>query len=162
MKIDWSHPDDVTQEDLHRYRAAAEQAWGDDTRHPNYVGHPNPSFGQCYVTSRWLTTKLGGHVATKDHHYVWMSPDKTHVIDLTGDQFGAIPPEDPRWEGLKLDDEDEGWHHTEDQKTYRPGPIIYKPATHPLYAGSRVKTFKTENPRVKLFRERADAALENL
>jgi hypothetical protein len=155
------HPDSITQDDLHRYRTAAEQAWGDDTRHENYIGHPDPSAGQCYVTSRWLTTHIGGHVAVKSGHYVWMSPDKSHVIDLTGDQF-SIPPEDPRWEGLKLDAEDEGWHHTPDQKVYRPGPILYKRADHPLYRGSRVKTFATENKRVKLFRERADAALENL
>lgn len=156
---DWS-PDDITQDDLHRYRTAAEQAWGDDTRHENYVGAPQPSAGQCYVTSRWLQAKLGGHIGVKDGHYFWVSPDKQYVVDLTGDQF-AYKPADLRWHGLKLDDEDTGWVPTEDQKAHRPGPIMYKRADHPLYKGFRVKTFKTENPRAKLFRERADHALHS-
>jgi hypothetical protein len=158
--MDWS-PEDITQDDLHRYRQAAEAAWGDDTRHPNYAGHPQPSAGQCYVTSRWLTTKLGGHVGVKSGHYFWVSPDKTHVIDLTGDQF-AYPPNDLRFLGLKLDEEDPGWIPTEDQKQWRPGPVLYKRADHPLFKGFRVKSFKTENPRVKEFARRANEAYEQL
>jgi hypothetical protein len=88
--MDWN-PESLTQEKLNTYRAAAEQAWGDDTRHERYIGHPQPSAGQCYVTSRWLTTKLGGSVGSKDGHYVWVSPDKQYVVDLTGDQFAYEP-----------------------------------------------------------------------
>jgi hypothetical protein len=153
--------DSPTQEDLHRYREAAESAWGDDTRHPNYVGHPQPSAGQCYVTSRWLTTHLGGHVGLKKGHYFWVSPDKTHAVDLTGDQF-AYEPEDAAKTGMKLDSEDEGWYPTEDQQRWRPGPVLYKRTDHPLFKGFRIKSFKTEAPRVRKFIDRADSALENL
>lgn len=150
-------PHSLTQEDLHRYRSAAETAWGDDTRHENFIGHPHPSAGQCYVTSRWLTTKLGGSVGTKDGHYFWVSPDRKYIVDLTGDQF-TYEPADPRLEGIRLDGEDEGHVIPEDHKTYRPGPVLYKQASHPLYKGFRVKEFKSENPRVKLFNKRADEA----
>lgn len=153
-------PNSITQQQLHHYRNAAETAWGDDTRHPDYAGHPQQSAGQCYVTSRWLATKLGGHVAVKGGHYVWLSPDKQYVVDLAGDQF-AYPPEDVSRRGLRLDGEDDGWQPTEDHQKWRPGPILYKRADHPLYKGLRVKTPKTENPRVKLFIERANAALDS-
>jgi hypothetical protein len=158
---EWRHPDDLTQDDLLRYRAAAEAAWGDDTRHESKIGHPNPAAGQCYVTSRWLTTHLGGHVGVDKGHYVWISPDKSHAVDLTGDQF-SYPPESLDGIGLKLDAEDEGWYPTPEQKTWRPGPIIYKRKNHPYFDRFRVKTFKTEAPRVQRFIEKADAALENL
>lgn len=98
-------------------------------------------------------------MGVKDGHYFWVSPDKTHVIDLTGDQF-AYPPEDASRMGLKLDEDDEGWTPTEDQLKWRPGPVLFKRADHPAYKGFRVKDFKTENPRVKRFAERANAALE--
>lgn len=152
-------PDSISQEKLNEYRRAAEAAWGDDTRHESHIGHPQPSAGQCYVTSRWLTSKLGGQVGSKDGHYFWVSPDKSHVIDLTGDQF-AYAPNDPRVEGLQLDGEDEPWEFQPDQLTYRPGPVMFKRADHPLYKGMRVKSFKSESPRVKLFADRANAALE--
>jgi hypothetical protein len=169
---EWTHPDDVTQEDLHRFRAAAESAWGDDTRHKNFAGHANPAAGQCYVTSKWLTTHLGGHVGLKAGHYFWVSPDRSHVIDLTGDQF-SNPPEDPRLTGIKLDSEDEGWYPTEEQLKWRPGPIMYKRANHPLFDGFKIKADKqrpqdrrdwedveySTNERVKLFSDRANAAL---
>jgi hypothetical protein len=153
-------PSSITQDQLHGLRDAAEQAWGDDTRHPDYAGHPQPSAGQCYVTSRWLTGKLGGTVGVKSGHYFWVSPDKKYVIDLTGDQF-AYSPSDLKYNGIKLDaDDEEGWEPTEDQKKHRPGPILFKKSDHPLYKGYRVKSFKTENPRVKLFRQRADEAYD--
>jgi hypothetical protein len=153
-------PHHITQEELHRYREAAEAAWADDTRHENFLGNPQPSAGQCYVTSRWLQSILGGHVAVKAGHYFWVSPDKKYIVDLTGDQF-AYKPADLRWHGLKLDEEDTGWVPSEDQTTYRPGPIMYKAADHPLYKGFRIKTFKTESPRVKVFAERANHALHS-
>jgi tRNA nucleotidyltransferase (CCA-adding enzyme) len=152
-------PESISQEQLHEYRRAAEAAWGDDTRHESYVGHPQPSAGQCYVTSRWLTTKLGGHVGSKAGHYVWLSPDRSHVIDLTGDQF-AYGPADLRFNGIKLDEEDEPWEFDAEQQRHRPGPVMFKRADHPLYKGVRVKDFKTESPRVQAFADRADAALE--
>lgn len=152
-------PNDITQDDLHKLRSAAEGAWADDTRHPSFVGHPHPSAGQCYVTSRWMTTKLGGHVGVKSGHYFWVSPDKRYIVDLTGDQF-TYPPADPRLEGIRLDEEDTGHVISDDHKTYRPGPVLYNRADHPLYKGFRVKEFKTETPRVKLFNQRADAAYE--
>jgi hypothetical protein len=152
-------PHSISQDDLHRYREAAEQAWSDETRHPNMQGHPEKSAGQCYVTSRWLTQHLGGTVGLKQGHYFWVSPDRKYVIDLTGDQF-HYSPEDLRYRGIRLDDEDPGWEPTPEQASWRPGPIMYKSATHPLFKGFRVKEFKTEAPRVKLFAQRANAALE--
>jgi tRNA nucleotidyltransferase (CCA-adding enzyme) len=155
--MDWN-PDSISQEKLHEYRRAAEAAWGDDTRHESYLGHPQPSVGQCYVTSRWLTTRLGGYVGSKDGHYFWVSPDRSHVVDLTGDQF-AYKPADLRFNGVQLDEEDEPWEYHPEQNVHRPGPAMFKRADHPLYKGFRVEEFKTEIPRVKIFRERADAAL---
>lgn len=156
---EWS-PHDLDQDELHRLRAAAEQAWGDDTRHPDYEGHPQPSAGQCYITSRWLKGRLGGHVGSKNGHYFWVSPTKSHVLDLTGDQFSSAPA-DLRWHGVKLDENDEGWLPTEEQHNWQPGPIVYASADHPLYQGFRVKDYKTENPRVQTFAQRADEAYDS-
>lgn len=153
------NPEELDQDTLHELRGAAEQAWGDDTRHPAYEGHPDPSAGQCYVTSRWLTTKLGGHVGVKDGHYFWVSPDKQYIVDLTGDQF-SYEPKDLRYRGIKLDEEDEGWQPTEDQKKWRPGPVLFKRSNHPLFKGFRVKSYKSENPRVKAFAQRANEAYD--
>jgi hypothetical protein len=157
--MDWN-PESLTQDKLHAYRAAAETAWGDDTRHESYIGHPQPSAGQCYVTSRWLTTKLGGHVGSKDGHYVWVSPDKQYVVDLTGDQF-AYAPHHPAAEGLQLDPEDEPWEYPPEHKMHRPGPVMFKRITHPLYKGTRVKSFKGEPKRLQTFIQRANQALNN-
>lgn len=150
-------PHSITQKQLHDLRTAAEAAWSDDTRHPDYAGHPHPSIGQCYVTSRWLTTKLGGHVGQKKGHFFWVSPDKQYVIDLSGDSF-SHEPEDMRYHGAKLDEDDEGWIPTDEQKTWRAGPVLYKLATHPLYKGFRVREYTDTNPRVKTFCKRADEA----
>lgn len=131
-------PSQMTQEVLHRLREAAEQSWGDDTRHKNFEGYAQPSSGQCYVTSKWMADKFGGHVGVKGGHYFWVSPDKDYVVDLTGDQF-AYSPADLKYHGLKMDEDDSGWEPTEDQKRHRPGPILFKRTTHPLYDGFRVK-----------------------
>lgn len=157
--MDWT-PDQVSQDYLHDLRNAAEQAWGDDTRHEAYTGHPQPSAGQCYVTSRWLASKLGGHVGVKSGHYFWVSPDKSHVIDLTGDQF-AYPPADISRYGIKLDEDDSGWEPTEDHTRWRPGPVLYKRADHPLYRGFRIKSAENDDPRVGLFAQRADQYLQD-
>lgn len=151
-------PASISQEKLREFRKAAEAAWDDDTRHESFIGHPQPSAGQCYVTARWLTTHLGGHVGSKDGHYVWVSPDKQYVIDLTGDQF-AYEPHHPLVEGMLLDEEDEPWEFQPDHKVYRPGPVMFKRISHPLYKGVRVKSFKGIPPRLKLFMERANQAL---
>ncbi len=137
--MDTFDPDTITQDKLHELRKAAEDAWGDDTRHPDFVGHPEPSAGQCYVTSRWLADRLGGHVGTKAGHYFWVSPDKQYVIDLTGDQY-AYKPTDPRVAGQPLDAEDEPWQLQKDHDKHRPGPIMYVPADHPVYKDFRIKS----------------------
>lgn len=154
-------PDNIKEGDLYALRQAAEQAWGDDTRHPDFQGNPLPSAGQCYVTSRWLASRLGGSVGVKGGHYFWVSPDKSHVVDLTGDQF-SYPPNDPRYEGAKQDDEDtEGWAYDEHQKTWRPGPVLFKRADHPLFKGFRSREYQGDNPRVRTFIDRANQALDN-
>jgi hypothetical protein len=151
-------PHSITQDELHRLRAAAEDAWGDDTRQDKFQGHPQPSHGQCYVTSQWLTTRLGGHVGVKDGHYFWVSSDKEYVIDLTGDQF-AQSPKDLQYENSKLDAEDEGWHPHPDHLKWNPGPILYKRANHSLYSGFRIKDTPA-NARAKKFALRADSAYD--
>lgn len=155
--MNWD-PESISQEKLHEYRRAAEAAWGDDTRHESYIGHPQPSAGQCYVTSRWLTTKMGGFVGSKDGHYVWVSPDKQYVIDLTGDQH-AYAPRHPAVEGMQLDGEDEHWQFEPDHKVWRPGPVMFKRISHPLFKGTRVKSFKGNPSRLQTFIQRADQAL---
>lgn len=154
-------PHSISQDELHKLRKAAEAAWGDDTRHMNYAEHPQPAAGQCYVTSRWLVDKLGGYVGLKNGHFFWVSPDKQYVIDLTGDQYGHAP-EDMRFHGMKLDDEDEGWIPAEHQRQWRPGPILYKLATHPIYKDFRIKSVEKENERTKLFIKRANAEYQAL
>lgn len=139
-------PDTLTPEKLHRLRQAAEGAWGDDTRHPNYVGHPNPSAGQCYVTSAWLQSILGGHVGIKDGHSFWVSPDRTHALDLTGDKLSYEP--EGREAGV------EPWNAPPPQ----PGPVLFKRADHPAFKGFRIVE-APENPRAKVFKQRADAIL---
>lgn len=170
-------PNSISQDQLHEYRSAAESAWGDDTRHPDFVGHPDPSAGQCYVTSKWLTGELGGHVGTKNGHYFWVSPDKSHVIDLTGDQFSSPPPSGRMnfLDGQPVDEEDEAYEP--ETRGWRPGPVMFKRANHPLYKGFRIKADPQPpqdqrdwedleqspriNDRLQRFTRRANAALTN-
>lgn len=77
----------LDQGEIHALREAAERSWSDDTRDEAYRGSERRSEGQCYNTSRWLQDRLGGHVGAVGGHYVWLSPDHSHVLDLTGDQF---------------------------------------------------------------------------
>lgn len=153
-------PATISPEQLQEYRSAAELAWGDDTRHEAYAGHPQPSAGQCWVTSRWLANKLGGRVARSAGHYVWLSPDSSHVVDLTGDQL-AYKPEDLSHEGIKLDEDDTGLHYAPHQLTYRPGPAVYVAADHPLYPDLEPVEAES-NERSRRFEERADQALQGL
>lgn len=155
-------PNSITQDRLHELRKAAEQAWRDDSRHEKYRGHAQPSAGHCYQTSRWLTTKLGGFVGNRDGHHFWVSPDESHVIDLTGDR-DAIPPIDLNKYGLPLDEEDEPWVAPIDHHNWRPGPILYKKADHPLYDGFEIDQSPDLDPaaayHTALFSQRADSAL---
>ena len=80
----------ITQGEIDALKTVAAQAWADDTRYPRWKGS---SFGggQCYVTAVWLTKRLGGFVGRKQGHYVWLSPDQSYVLDLTGDhKIGAV------------------------------------------------------------------------
>jgi tRNA nucleotidyltransferase (CCA-adding enzyme) len=149
------NPDSLTPDRLNDFRHAAEQAWADDTRHENFIGHPQPSAGNCYVTSAWLKSHLGGHVGAKRGHYFWVSPGKSHVVDLSGDLFAH----EPEQSAPLMDSEDEPWELDPHQKTHRPGPVMYKRADHPIYKGFRVLPDFDEHPRAKLFKRRADAAL---
>lgn len=151
-------PDSISPNQINAYRQAAEQAWGDDTRNEQFIGHPQPSAGQCFVTAQWLVGKLGGYVGTKQGHFFWVSPDKTHIIDLCGDQH-PHEPVDPSLEGMQLDEDDEPWELDPHQKTWRPGPAMYKRATHPLWKGFRIIDHYPDHQRAKIFANRADAAL---
>jgi hypothetical protein len=149
-------PDTITQAKLHELRRAAEHAWSDETRHEDSRGHPQPSAGQCYVTSRWLQSKLGGYIGVKQGHYFWVSHDRKYIIDLTGDQNASGPV---RWAAQMQDGEDEPFEFESEQMRHRPGPIIYTQATNPLYKGFRMKDYPNPHPRSELFAERANAAL---
>lgn len=149
-------PDSISASKLNDLRAAAEKAWGDDTRHERFIGHPNPCAGQCFVTSQWMTKHLGGHVGQKDGHFFWTSPDKHYAIDLTGDRF-AYPPVHSDHE---FDQDEEGVHPVDpEHKTWRAGPIIYKRTDHPLFSGFRVIDDHSDHPRAQQFARKADLAL---
>lgn len=135
---------------LNDLRKAAEQAWGDDTRHEKFIGHPQPSAGQCYVTAQWLTNKLGGHIGVKNGHHFWVSPDHKFALDLTGELF-AYPPAHS-----SANPEDVEPHH----KMWRPGPVVYKRTDHPLFKGYQVIDSHPDHPRAKQFARKADLALQ--
>lgn len=144
-------PDALSPTRLNELRAAAESAWGDDTRHEGYVGHPQPSAGNCFVTAQWLKNKLGGHIGVKNGHYFWVSPDRHYALDLTG-ELVAYPPADPTMhEPGELDP-----HHL----TWRPGPVIYQRADSPIFKGFRVIDDHSGHPRAKAFAHKADLALD--
>src|SRR5246127_1487622 len=144
----------LSQGELHALREAAERAWDEDTRHPGFQGHPNPSAGQCYVTASWLANRLGGHVARKGGHYVWLSPDKSHVLDLTGDLF-AQKPADPGLQGMKIHPDDPGLELMPRHRMHRPGPVVFKKSNHPVYAGAEIVP-TLNNDRAHRFATRAD------
>src|SRR5438270_298179 len=140
----------LSPDKLNDLRRAAEYAWGDDTRDEGFVGHPDPSAGQCFVTSQWMAHKLGGYVGTKKGHYFWVSPDREHVVDLTGDWF-TRPPLDESIEGKPLDEHDEPWTMDPEHKRHMPGPVMYKRATHPLWKGFRIVNDYPDHERAQLF-----------
>jgi tRNA nucleotidyltransferase (CCA-adding enzyme) len=157
-------PDSITQDKLHEWRRAAEHAWNDEVRPEDSRGHPQPSAGCCYVTSKWLADKIGGHVGEKEGHFFAVSPDKHYVVDLTGDQNASVPVKGtPR----PQDENDEPYEYEPELMRHRPGPVIYTQATNPLYRDFRIANpveGKDSNPdtaqRAQLFAERANAALE--
>jgi len=83
----WHH-DSITQGELDALCKTAERAWGDDTRYPLKRGDRRPEQGQSYVTARWLTERLGGHVGVNGGRYAWVSPDSQYAIDLTCKFYG--------------------------------------------------------------------------
>lgn len=150
------NPDSITQDDLHDLRQAAELAWGEDVRHPSFRGHPDQSKGSCFITSKWLQSRLGGHVGIKDGHFFWVSPDKKYVIDLTGDLYSYDPIGDR--EGELLDEFDSPWVADNRHRSHRPGPVVYTSSHHPVYRDFRLlDDDKDDNPRAQTFRKRADA-----
>jgi hypothetical protein len=76
------NPDSISPAQLQDLREAVERAYGEDTRHESFQGHPEPSQGHCYVVAEFLKHKLGGFVAEKKGHFFWLSPDKEYVIDF--------------------------------------------------------------------------------
>ena len=144
--------------DIDALRQAAEQAWGDDTRHADFHADPLPAAGQCYVTSRWLADRYGGHVGVKGGHYFYVNKDQTHALDLTGDRF-AHPPNDSAYEGEEHDEA--GPHEYEEhQRTWRPGPALYKRVTHPLFKNYRIVP-PSKHERAEAFKQRAETLLDN-
>lgn len=77
----------ITEGELDALRVSAERAWADDTRYP-LASSDRSDRGQCYVTSCWLVSRLGGKVGRKEGHFVWLSPDERWVIDLTDHHRG--------------------------------------------------------------------------
>jgi hypothetical protein len=148
------NPDSISQERLSELQRAAELAWGEDTRHPAYQGHPDPSQGCCYVTSRWLQKRLGGFVGIKRGHYFWVSPDKEYIIDLTGDLFSK-PPIDPSVDG-QTDESGDLIRLEPHHKRWMLGPSVYVRSTHPLYRDFRIVP-NTKHDRSEVFAKRADA-----
>lgn len=125
-------PYSLDKSHIEELRKAAEVAWGDDVRSPNFVGHPQPSAGCCMVTSKWLTSRLGGFTGFKQGHWFWVSPDKQFCLDLTGDSNtheGSIP-----------------------------GPPVFKSIKDPRYKGLRIREV-ADSDRTRAFSKRADNAL---
>lgn len=75
------HRDSITMGEINALYETARRAWSEDTRYP-IAAATSPDAGQCYVTSYWLKTRLGGSVGKREGHYVWLSPDENYIIDL--------------------------------------------------------------------------------
>jgi tRNA nucleotidyltransferase (CCA-adding enzyme) len=153
----------LDQNEIIKLRDAAEKAWSEHSRHSSMRGHPDPSAGQCYVTSKWLQSRLGGRVGRKHGHYFWITPDDQYALDLTGDLYSRAPvPEELR--GVKVDDEDEhGFQHRPDQMVHTPGSPVFKRLTHSVYEAPEVVEGESEQTgeRWKAFAQKADRAYEN-
>jgi len=147
----------LTQEQIHALRKAAEHAWGDDTRHRAYRGHPVPAVGQCYNTAKWLQSRLGGNVARKDGCYFWT--DGEHALDLCGDRH-ILPPADPSIQGIRFSEEDPGLTLHDEHLRWRSGPMLYKRITHPYFKGHEIVSDEDPHARAKRFMLRADRALD--
>ncbi len=148
-------PDAISQDDLKELQRAAELSWGEDTRHPSFQEHPDPSAGQCLVTSRWLQQRLGGgFIGMKKGHYFWVSPDKQYIIDLTGDKY-STPPYHPSVES-QMDENGEQIRLDPNHRNWMTGPSVFVRASHPEYRDFRIMEDES-NPRSELFAKRADA-----
>jgi hypothetical protein len=151
--------DELRPEEIQRLRSAAEQSWGDDTRHQKFQSDPLLAAGQCYVTSAWLKQRMGGHVGVKNGHYFWLSPDKQHALDLVNDRF-AFPPGNPDYEGLRADADDPvGYQLPKFRREWQAAPPIYKRSSHHLFDGARVIN-RPPNERANLFIQRANEAYD--
>jgi hypothetical protein len=83
-------PDAITPGEIDALHLAASQAWSDDTRYPRLINKfASGNAGQCYVTAHWLSERLGGSIGKKNGHFAWLSPDKSYVLDLTGNHSGT-------------------------------------------------------------------------
>lgn len=78
----------ITDGEIDALQKAAFAACNDDTRYPLWRGSHNLGNGECYNLSRWLVERLGGYVGTASGHYVWLAPDDSMAIDLTGGHAG--------------------------------------------------------------------------
>lgn len=83
------HRDSITDGELDALKEAANLAWSDDTRLERYASVSDPSFGQCYVTARWLVDRLGGKIGNAQGHFAWLSSDGRWAIDLTAGHNGT-------------------------------------------------------------------------
>lgn len=92
----------ITPGEIEALKLAAEQAWADDTRYPRWKGSSHGG-GQCYVTAAWLTSRLGGKIGKKEGHYVWLSPDESYILDLTGGHKVGSATYEPNSGYVKLD-----------------------------------------------------------
>jgi len=80
----------ITDGEIDALRLVAAQAWSDDTEYPLIQKRGGIGEGQCYVTSVWLQSRLGGFVGKKAGHFVWLSPDKSYTLDLTNNHTGSV------------------------------------------------------------------------
>lgn len=80
----------ITDGEIDALRLVAAQAWSDDTEYPLIQKRGGIGEGQCYVTSVWLQSRLGGFVGKRAGHFVWLSPDKSYTLDLTNNHTGSV------------------------------------------------------------------------
>src|SRR4051812_40901747 len=82
-------PEAITPGEIDALREAAYRACSDDTRYPLWRSSSRVDGGQCAVISSWLVSRLGGYVGTREGHYAWLSPDRSYILDLTGNHSGT-------------------------------------------------------------------------
>jgi len=82
-------PELITEGEIDALRLVAAQAWSDDTEYPLIQKRGGIGEGQCYITTVWLQSRLGGFVGKSEGHFAWMSPDKSYILDLTNNHTGS-------------------------------------------------------------------------